>query len=78
MPRPKYMYIIIRDRIGDADFRDLCKIVGIYGNYDFSRGVFRSWIYSDEKISKLTSILDILGCSYDAAYSKEEEEPIWR
>ena len=78
MPKPKYVYIIIEEGIREADFRDLCRTVGIYCNYTLNRGVFRAWLYSDERISKLTSILDILECSYDVAYSKEKEEPIWK
>ena len=74
MAKSKYVYIIIDKGIGDEDFRNLCKVVGIYGNYTFRKGVFKAWLYADEKISKLTSILDILECSYDVAYSDEKEE----
>lgn len=78
MAKAKYVYIIIDKGIRYEDFRNLCRTVGIYSNHTFSGGVFKAWLYNDEKISKLTSILDILECSYDVAYSKEQEEPIWR
>lgn len=78
MAKAKYVYIIIDKGIGDENFRNLCQAIGIYCNYTFSRGVFKAWLYDDKKISKLTSILDILECSYDVAYSKKTEEPIWR